>query len=117
MHELSIAQSICNQVLASCKNRKVKVVEKVHVSIGAMSGVSVQALQFCWGEVAQESRLKNSKLVITHVPLKLKCLVCKKEHEINDTIVLQCPECHSRHIKIVAGQELSIDSISVSYEN
>ena len=67
MHELSIAQSICQSVAERVGDARV---DEMIVEIGALSGVNRDSLQFCLGEAAPLCGVKLGRFDIRVVPAR-----------------------------------------------
>lgn len=63
MHELSIAVSIVDMALEEAESRGVRI-DAVHLKVGPLSGVVVEALLSCYEVVCDDTPLKGSRLII-----------------------------------------------------
>jgi hydrogenase nickel incorporation protein HypA/HybF len=110
MHELSIASSIVEMVGADYGALKVL---EVHLRIGALAGVTKDALLFCYDIAAEDTVLAGSKLVVNEIPVIIYCAVCREERELAGVQLFWCPVCDTPSGDIRRGRELEIESILI----
>jgi len=103
MNILEIAQE-------EAKRAGAKRIASISLQIGQKSGVVVDALEFAFDVVSKGSSAENAKLLIESIPLRGECLTCGYQFD-SDTFLL-CSRCGG-YAKIIAGQELNIQSIEV----
>ena len=70
MHEVSVAAAIVSTVRDALPGRHV---EAVDVTVGSLSGVVPQALEFAWDVATVGTQLEGSRLVIDLVPTTVFC--------------------------------------------
>lgn len=109
MHELSIAESVVEAVLARTGERPVTA---VRLQVGRLSGVVPDALQFCFELAASGTPLAGADLCIEEPVGRLQCHACGAQAERSDLILL-C-DCGSADVEVVSGRELSVLSVEVS---
>lgn len=108
MHELSIAESIVEAVLDRTGEQHVTA---VRIQIGRLSGVTPDALTFCFELATAGTALEGAALEIEHCAGRVRCRSCDRVAESNDLILL-CP-CGSADVDVVAGRELQLTSVEV----
>ncbi len=116
MHELSIAQNIIQIVNSSVDKDKLGFVEKIYLKIGLLSNVLTESLNFSYTSVVENTPLKNSRLVIELIPIKIRCNDCNEINTTND-FIFSCPNCKSPEIKVISGDEIIISSIHLKNES
>ena len=115
MHELSIAQSLVEVALeALTDHAQGQRVSAVHLRLGALAGVDVQALLFSYDLVTEDTPLAGSVLQIERVPVRIFCPSCKVEREVVSPASLSCPECGERSGDIRAGRELEVFALDLA---
>ena len=112
MHELSIAQEILSIVHQYVPDPQPNYIKSVKVSIGKMSNILTDSLTFCFEAITSNSSLNGTKLEITETPVKINCLNCLKESEIEPP-VFACPVCGHNKIKIISGKEMRVEEIEL----
>ena len=105
--------SVVEAVTASLEGRKVERVAAVNLTVGALSGVVEDALQFSYGLATEDTPLQGSKLVVKQVPVRIYCDRCQRESELPGVQSFRCPHCQTPSMDIRAGRELDIESIVI----
>jgi hydrogenase nickel incorporation protein HypA/HybF len=114
MHELSIALSLVDGVLAEVTRQGDVQVEAVHLKLGVFSGVDKNALEFAYGIACEDTPLQGSRLIIEEVPILMLCPTCGGERTVPSAQQLCCPDCQTPAEEILHGQELEITALEVS---
>ena len=112
MHELSIAQSIIKIVESSLPNKNENKVNSVHLLIGKLSGIEIDALQFAYSVLKNNSILNCSVLKIDVKNGLAKCLTCNITFEMNK-YGIPCPDCGGFAIEILKGKEMKVLKINI----
>lgn len=86
--------------------------EQVKVTIGVLSGISPEALDFCFTEIALERGFGRPRLVVTEVEASLRCSDCGASYSTSD-FYCACPACGSMNRTIRSGREFSVDSVEI----
>jgi hydrogenase nickel incorporation protein HypA/HybF len=108
MHELSITQSIVEEITGRLGDTRVT---KVTLEIGKLSGVVVDSIRFCFGMVTEGTSLHGATLVVAE-PIGHVLCRCGKRFWTADPIVL-CPECGNSDVDVLAGRDMRITSVEV----
>jgi hydrogenase nickel incorporation protein HypA/HybF len=116
MHELSIAQSIIQVVEKSLPNDFSDTVSAVHLSIGRLSGIEVEALTFAFSIIRKDSRLHTAELNIDLINGTAICNSCMQEFECNE-FGKACPSCKGYSVRIIGGKDMKVQRISVEDNN
>jgi len=117
MHELSIVASVVDTVTESLQalpdgSKGARVLE-VRLRIGALAGVMVDSLEFCWGIATEGTSLEGSRLVVKTVPVVMHCAVCDADVELEGMQSFRCPRCDEPCSDLRQGRELEIESIEL----
>jgi hydrogenase nickel incorporation protein HypA/HybF len=107
---MGIAQAILDHSLTAAEVNGISRIARLHVKVGAFSGVVEDALRFSFEVASQGTRAEGAALEVDNIPLTVRCSDCGRESEIQP-ILFQCPSCGSRRVDILTGQELTLDSI------
>lgn len=108
MHELSIAQSIVETVTERTGRDPVVL---IHLEIGRLSGVDVDAIRFCFDLVTAGTPAEGAELLIDEPPGRARCRVCGTAFEPVDPL-LGCA-CGSLDTEVTCGQQLRIQNVKV----
>ncbi|HEV7192376.1 MAG TPA: hydrogenase maturation nickel metallochaperone HypA [Jatrophihabitantaceae bacterium] len=109
MHELAIAESVIETITARTGRRRVR---RVRLEVGTLSGVSADALRFCFELAAADTVADGATLVIDEPDGRARCVSCGEEFVVADLILL-C-RCGSSDVRVVRGDELRILSVEVN---
>ncbi len=112
MHELSLANSIIENVKELAIEEHFTRILSLTLSVGALSGVDGDSLEFCLIEVAKGTILENAKIIIEKIPIKIECNRCKKSF-FPENFILNCPYCHSLEVSVISGKEFNIKNLEV----
>jgi hydrogenase nickel insertion protein HypA len=112
MHELSLAGNLIKTALEHTPDGGR--LERIYISLGPLSGVCAESLDFCFHEVARKETGNTQDVVLTikQVPARFLCLGCKKTYE-TFSVHEFCPACASLEREILSGNQFTIDSIEV----
>jgi hydrogenase nickel incorporation protein HypA/HybF len=109
MHELSITRSVVAIVAEKAAGQKVT---RVRLEIGCLSAVMPDAIRFCFEICAAGTPVAGAALEIDEIPGLGCCNDCGIEVGL-DALVGRCPNCGTRNLRLVAGQELNIKEMEV----
>lgn len=109
MHELAIAESVVESVLARTGDQPVTI---VRLRVGELSGVVPDALDFAFEVATAGTPLEGATLEIEKPTGRAHCRTCSEEFVLPDLILL-CP-CGSADVEVVAGRDLSVTSVEVA---
>ncbi|MBP2651672.1 MAG: hydrogenase nickel incorporation protein HypA [Firmicutes bacterium] len=108
MHELSIIQSLADQIESSAKEHGISRVKLVHLVNGKLSGVNTAALQLSFSLFNFLPLFQYAKLVVEEREIIAWCSCCRKEQKVGDYRFV-CGYCRSSQLEVLSGQELYID--------
>lgn len=109
MHELSITRNI---VAIACEQAGERRVRAVYLRVGALTGVDVQAVRFCYDLCAEGTVAAGSTLEVEHVPGAARCTVCEREIALSLPLGI-CPCDKRAPIERTAGDELLVTGLEV----
>ena len=119
MHELSIASSLVESILAFAEQHRVTKVLSVRLAVGELSCVETEQLRFCYAAVTRDTAIDAAALEIDQVEALVKCSHCRYEGSPKyweDALsaaaipTLQCPVC-GRAAEPIHGHECLIRGI------
>lgn len=115
MHELSIATSMVRAAEAAAREAGAARVERLHLRLGALSGVVRHALDFAWEVATEGTLLDGAELVVDDVPLVVYCPACDAERALPTLTRFRCPVCATPTPDVRTGRELEISHLDVEY--
>ncbi|NIJ13803.1 hydrogenase nickel incorporation protein HypA/HybF [Saccharomonospora amisosensis] len=108
MHELSIAKSMVDAVLEQTAPDRVVA---VHLELGKLSGVEVDAIDFCFDVVTRGTRLEGARLSIEQPAGQGRCRRCGAEFAVT-SLLSECA-CGSLDIELSSGDQVRIRHVEV----
>jgi hydrogenase nickel incorporation protein HypA/HybF len=109
VHELAIAESVVEAVTRKLPDARVT---RVHLEIGALSGVVPDSIRFCFDLATEGTGLEGARLEITEPPTRCRCRCCGAEFSPDMPFAL-C-RCGSADVAVLGGDELAIVSVEVA---
>lgn len=127
MHELSLAQSLIDQLLALAEEHKASKVSKVNVVIGPFSGVVADSFSFGFDALkTNHEKILLAELILDRPAPTYYCLDCQNTFstQLKDTdarVALageysrekKCPHCSSRQLSPKGGCEMILKQIEM----
>lgn len=113
MHELGLMTGVMDAAVAAAREAGAARLLSVKLSIGEANEAAEDALFFAFDALAAADPFtEGATLDLTMVRPRSICLECGEEFE-HDPYSRFCPACDSFATELVAGRELSIESIEV----
>ena len=112
MHELAVTESLLNTASEYAVNNNAKKVISLNITIGDLSSIVGDSVQFYWDIINKETICEKSLLVFKRIPAKFLCQACGNDFEIQGELV-PCPTCGSLDLKTIHGTEFLLDSIEI----
>jgi hydrogenase nickel incorporation protein HypA/HybF len=105
MHELSICQSMLQQLETIAQQENARRVTSITLQIGPLSGVEPELLQQAFPLAAAGTLAEQAELKIENQAVRVHCPKCNGENEVPSNRLV-CPECGETHTRLVSGDEL-----------
>ena len=112
MHELSIAQSIVEQLEETTRAEGAIRVRRVTLTVGALSGVDPEALRLAYPVATEDTCAAGSDLVVEEVPSSVHCNACGQDSTPQFPFFV-CETCGSQDVRVISGRELLISSVEL----
>lgn len=112
MHELSIAQSILDTVVAEAEAHEAAHVVRISLRIGELTAIVSDALGFAFEVISEDTCARGARLEIEHIPWTVRCYGCGHGYCVMDGFPT-CPRCGHAGGDTVAGRELQIVEMDV----
>lgn len=115
MHELPVTESILKIVLEFAQKNQAISVTDITLTIGSLSSIVDDSVQFYWDHISQGTICENAKLHFNRVMATLKCLDCGTTYPLIEELT-PCPSCGGINIIILSGEEFQVDHIEITKE-
>jgi hydrogenase nickel incorporation protein HypA/HybF len=111
MHELMVTESILEIALRHAQDAGADKITDLYLVIGELSTVVDDSVQFYWDFVSEGTPAEGAKLHFRRIPAELLCQACGHSYGVKEN--LTCPKCQSSDVRIIAGNEFSLEAIEV----
>jgi hydrogenase nickel incorporation protein HypA/HybF len=114
VHELSLARSLLDIVLAHAEKNGAIRVERLVLSFGRMSCIEPTALETAFHITAAGTPAEGARLTFEVLPVVLYCLSCEKEYTSGEREIPPCPICGGAEVVVTGGtDDLSLIEMEV----
>ncbi len=114
MHEYSIVQSLLDIIEENAKKHNAKVVKKVVVKIGVMSGVEPHLLKIAFDTFKENTICAQAKLEMIIQPIVAECRSCREKNIYkNEQIFFECLQCGGIDLEILEGEDMLLLSLEM----
>ena len=107
MHEMSIAESILEAVVAETDRRPGSRALRVGVRIGELAAIDPDSLRFCFEVLVKDTSHECLQLAIEPVPRRHRCSACNADFTVRD-FDFQCPRCGAWSNDFASGDDLAL---------
>ena len=115
MHELAVTESLLAIVIQSAEENHAQKVTDITLSIGALSSIIDESVQFYWDHLSKGTIAEEATLHFNRIRASLRCLDCETEFTLEDELT-PCPNCQGINLNIIAGEEFQVDYIEIQKE-
>lgn len=112
MHEMALCEGVLQVLESNAQTQQFQRVKTVWLEIGALSGVEVEAMRFCFDAVKNGTLANQAKLEIIEVPGAAWCMQCAKAVSVAQRFDA-CPDCGSYQLQVTDGDEMKIKELEV----
>lgn len=112
MHELSVCQSLLDQVDSLARAQQASRVLTITVRCGPLSGIEPHLLKQAFSIARAASLAPQAELVVELDPLIVWCNDCDREQRVSPNR-FRCPDCGRSCSHLVSGDALILASIEI----
>lgn len=112
MHELALTEKLLKLVLTEAESHQAQKITKIKVSIGELSGIIEDCVEFYFQLSAQNTIAAGAELEFTKCKATLFCPTCEQQFEKNPQD-FNCPTCRGLSRLTDLGRECFVESIEV----
>jgi len=110
MHELSVCQSIIQQVVSLADEHDAESIIKINLAIGPLAGVDMHLLKQAFPLAAAGTLAETALLETETLTIRVKCQSCHRESEATMNKLI-CAHCNDWHTQLISGDEMLITSV------
>ena len=111
MHELPVTESILCIVLDEAKMARAERVTSIELTIGRLSGIVPECVQFQFDVISQKTIAAGATLVFNRPQARIRCRDCGQTFLSEGFDQLTCPNCNKKHVEVLTGREMTVDAI------
>jgi hydrogenase nickel incorporation protein HypA/HybF len=112
MHELAVCQALVEQVDEIVQRQGAQAATLIRIKVGPLSGVVPDLLASAFPLAAAGSAAANAELQINASSIRVHCETCGAETDAAANRLL-CGTCGDWHTRLVAGDELILESVEL----
>jgi len=112
MHEMSLAESVVQIVEDTARRNGGTRVSSVTLEIGALAGVEIEALRFCFDAASRDTIAAGATLLIDRPEGTAWCMPCGETVRVAG-LGEACPRCGSYQLQVTGGDELRVREIEL----
>lgn len=116
MHELSVCLGLLGQLEDLAAAHGAQRVLVVTLKLGPLAGIEGALLEQAFPLACHGSVAEQASLVIEMLPVKVCCLECGKESEVQTNRLL-CTVCGAWKTELVSGDEMLLASVELELED
>lgn len=115
MHELALTRNVVNMVVKEAEAAGATEVRTVYLTIGYVRDIVEDLFERCFAYMARGTVAEHAELVITRVPVTVRCNQCDQVYHIDvrDESTWGCPVCGEKDYKLNTGREFYVDDIEI----
>ena len=115
MHETALAAQLLRRVEGAARAEGAARVTAVRLLVGEFAGVEPELLESGFRLMAAGTLAQGARLEVERVPLEAECAACGLRFRVRD-FRFACPECGSGRTRVVAGEDLVLDALTLATE-
>ncbi len=112
MHEMSLCEGMVQILEEQARVQNYRRVKQVWLEVGALAGVEVAALRFCFDVVCRGTLAEGAILHVLETPGQGWCMACSRAVVVERRFD-PCPECGSHQVQVTGGEEMRIKELEV----
>jgi hydrogenase nickel incorporation protein HypA/HybF len=112
MHELAVCQALADQINSIVQQQGAQSVTSVKIRVGPLSGVVPGLLMSAFPLALAGSAAEGAELQISEAPIRVHCQTCGAETDATPNRLL-CGVCGDWHTQLIAGDELTLESVEL----
>jgi len=116
MHELSVCQSIIDQVSRVAEQHHGTCVDKIYLQVGPLSGVEPGLLKTAFPLARVNSVASHAELVIHTLPVRVFCTSCGAETQVTANRLV-CGVCGDWQTQLISGDELLLERVELQKQH
>jgi len=119
MHEMALTRNVVDIVIKEAEAAGATKVRTVNLTIGYVRDIVEDLFERCFAYMARGTVAEHAELIITRVPLTVRCKTCDYVYHINvrDESTWVCPICGKKDYILNSGMEFFVNDIGIARES
>jgi len=113
MHEGHFTEQIVSSIIEELKKYPGRKPKQVRVKVGEVYHLVPESVLMHYELATKGTMLEGVALDLVEEPMEVLCNSCGKQGPVEDHHLLLCSTCHSRDVKPIAGNKVSIEAIEL----
>lgn len=116
MHEMALTRDVVDIVVEQAEAVGDREVRAVYLTIGYIRDIVEDLFERCFAHMARGTVAAHAELVITRIPLTVRCSKCSQVFsiDVHDENTWHCPLCKAPDYTLNSGMEFFIDSLDIA---
>src|SRR3712207_115528 len=112
MREQYAVQSLLARALQQARESNASHIKSIQIAMGEISELDQNAVRLLWEQLSRGTPAERAQLHFRSINAEVQCMACfEKYHPMDKKI--HCPYCGSYGAKILAGEELRLESVEL----
>ena len=111
MHEGHFTAQIVEAIVRELKKHPGRKVESVTVKVGDAYHLMPDSVLMHYDLLTKSTDLEGATLQLLEEPVQVVCDQCGQQGPVEDHHMLICAFCHSRQVKTIAGDKVTVEQI------
>ena len=112
MHEMSLCEGVLQLLEENARSQGYDRVLGVWLEIGALSGVEIEAMRFCFDAVVRDTLADGARLHIVAQPGEAWCMNCARTVTVTQRFDA-CPDCGGYQLQVTGGDQMRVKELEV----
>ncbi len=113
MHETALMAQLLDRVEREARLANASRVTRIRLKVGELAGVEPGLLESAFQLLGPGTIASRATLEIESVPLTARCETCDATFPV-ERFQFRCPTCQGGPTRVVSGEELVIESITIA---
>lgn len=115
MHEMALTRDVVDIVLEEARAAGAAEVRTVYLTIGYVRDIVEDLFEQCFAWMARGTAAEHAELVITRVPLTVRCNECGRVYhiDVHDEATWACA-CGAKTYQLETGMEFFVNGLDVA---
>jgi len=103
MHEVALVKNLISVLEKEAAGVKAAKIKTIYLEVGQIlyHDHPAEVIENCFKHLPKDKKLMEAKIVITVLPVKIKCFDCERESIVEDQLFC-CKNCSSKNVNVIS---------------